>query len=218
LRSSRRDREREARRETILDAAEKLVFENGFDGWTMEDVAAASELSKGALYLYFENKDALCAAIALRSIERHYPTIEEDAARLPRGLDRVRFLLENHGRHFTTSPHLLRFAIGWFLKPQPVDDSTDDFRAYRDRVGRGMLFARDAIELGRSDGSIRADVDPLALALQLWSGLLGVLLLGAARDGFQRRIPLPLDLDAALPLYIDNMLRAIEGPRASENE
>jgi AcrR family transcriptional regulator len=62
--AARRERERIARREAILDAAQELVAMQGYHGMRMDSVAEAAELSKGTLYLYFENKDALCAAVA----------------------------------------------------------------------------------------------------------------------------------------------------------
>ena len=62
--AARRERERTARREAILDAAEELVVSDGYHGLRMDAVAEAVELSKGTLYLYFANKDALCAAVA----------------------------------------------------------------------------------------------------------------------------------------------------------
>ena len=59
--AARRERERTARREAILDAAQELIAERGVPRDANGCVAEAVELSKGTLYLYFENKDALCA-------------------------------------------------------------------------------------------------------------------------------------------------------------
>jgi len=53
--TERRNRERKQREEQIINAAEKVFFERGFDNSTMDDVAGAAELSKGALYTYFKN-------------------------------------------------------------------------------------------------------------------------------------------------------------------
>lgn len=57
--SSRRDRKIAA----ILDAAPKLFMQTGFVGTSMDAVAAAAKVSKPTLYSYFENKDALFAAV-----------------------------------------------------------------------------------------------------------------------------------------------------------
>ena len=53
---SRRERENLNRRNEILQAAWKVFASKEYDAATIDDVAAAAELSKGTLYLYFQNK------------------------------------------------------------------------------------------------------------------------------------------------------------------
>ncbi len=67
--AERREREKEQRRNMILDAAEKLFFSRGVENVTMDDVAEEAELSKGTLYLYFKNRDDIFHGIHLRGLE-----------------------------------------------------------------------------------------------------------------------------------------------------
>lgn len=53
----------EERKEQILDAAEQVFTQKGLDLARMDDIAEATGLSKGALYLYFKSKDDLIIAI-----------------------------------------------------------------------------------------------------------------------------------------------------------
>lgn len=53
--TERKKREKERRRNTIIDAAEKVIFSKGLDQSTMTEIAQEAELSKGTLYLYFKN-------------------------------------------------------------------------------------------------------------------------------------------------------------------
>ncbi|BDZ69820.1 helix-turn-helix domain-containing protein [Methanobacterium petrolearium] len=55
----RREREKEQRRNDIINAAEKLFFAKGYDDVSMNDIATEVELSKATLYLYFDNKEEL---------------------------------------------------------------------------------------------------------------------------------------------------------------
>lgn len=55
-----------ARREHILDAAERCFAAAGFHRSTMQDICRAAAVSPGALYLYFDSKEALIAGIAER--------------------------------------------------------------------------------------------------------------------------------------------------------
>ncbi len=55
----RRQREREHRYQTILAAAEKLFAREGYTKASMEQIADAAEVSVGAVYFYFKNKEDL---------------------------------------------------------------------------------------------------------------------------------------------------------------
>jgi AcrR family transcriptional regulator len=60
------------RRDTILNVALRVFAQPGFAEATMDQVAAAADLSKAALYLYFPSKDAL-----LHSLLERYPLLPE---------------------------------------------------------------------------------------------------------------------------------------------
>ncbi|MBT9520481.1 MAG: helix-turn-helix transcriptional regulator, partial [Dechloromonas sp.] len=51
-----RKRRKEARPSELLEAALHLFVEKGFAATRLEDVAARAGVSKGTLYLYYENK------------------------------------------------------------------------------------------------------------------------------------------------------------------
>jgi AcrR family transcriptional regulator len=53
-------------RETILDAAEALLAEAGYQHMTIDEVAKRAKLGKGTIYLYFESKQDLALSIVDR--------------------------------------------------------------------------------------------------------------------------------------------------------
>ena len=55
-----------ARREHILDAAERCFARSGFHRTTMQDICKEAQVSAGALYLYFSSKEELIAGISER--------------------------------------------------------------------------------------------------------------------------------------------------------
>jgi TetR/AcrR family transcriptional regulator, repressor for uid operon len=55
-----------ARRSHILDAAERCFAGAGFHRTTMQDICRAADVSPGALYVYFDSKEALIAGICER--------------------------------------------------------------------------------------------------------------------------------------------------------
>ncbi len=68
--SERREREREKRRNEILDAAWKVAQETGWAGFSVERVAVHAELGRATVYGYFESLEALVAQMAAQALEQ----------------------------------------------------------------------------------------------------------------------------------------------------
>jgi len=60
----------EVRREEILDAAQRLFAERGYDGTSISDIIAVIRVSKGAFYHHFAAKEDLLEGIACRHAEQ----------------------------------------------------------------------------------------------------------------------------------------------------
>jgi AcrR family transcriptional regulator len=213
--AARRKRERRARREAIVDAAQELIAIEGYHGLRMDAVADAAELSKGTLYLYFENKDALCAAVATRLIDGLIPVAERALEEATTGLDAVVGLLRGYYEFTRGHPHHFRFALAWLNEGERMDDSSEAFQVYRSRVGRMLSLVTASLERGQRDGSIRGDIDPLPQALQLWASFMGVVLIGLNKETMAQRIPADVDLDELLALHLAAVTRAIQSKGAS---
>jgi len=61
--ASRKEREKQERRQSILKSATEVFFEKGFEKSSMEMIAERSQLAKGTLYLYFKSKEDLYMAL-----------------------------------------------------------------------------------------------------------------------------------------------------------
>jgi AcrR family transcriptional regulator len=64
---SRKERETQLRRNIITEAAEKLFLNQGYENTSMDEIAHASEFSKGTLYNYFNSKEDLYLVIAKKA-------------------------------------------------------------------------------------------------------------------------------------------------------
>ena len=67
--AERRQEEKDRRRAEIVDAAETLYAESGWDSITMDQVARQARLSRALLYVYFRDKEDLLFALVERSLE-----------------------------------------------------------------------------------------------------------------------------------------------------
>lgn len=73
--------EQAARREAILDAAQRLMLSNGYERLTVQDILDDLQISKGAFYHYFDSKPAVVEALTERLVddsERALARIAED--------------------------------------------------------------------------------------------------------------------------------------------
>jgi len=59
----RREREKQRRRVEILATARTIFFDKGFRNTTIDDIAKASELARGTIYLYFQTKEEIYATV-----------------------------------------------------------------------------------------------------------------------------------------------------------
>jgi AcrR family transcriptional regulator len=82
----------ESRRQQILDAACDQVRQSGFHGASMADIAKAAGLSVGQIYRYFENKEAIIAAIVAQDLAE----MREKFAELEREPGTLLDALEQH--------------------------------------------------------------------------------------------------------------------------
>ncbi|MBK9715718.1 MAG: TetR/AcrR family transcriptional regulator [Kouleothrix sp.] len=62
-----------AKRNEILDAAQRLVYTKGYERMTLQDILAAAQISSGAFYHYFDSKPAVLEAF----IERMRREVEQ---------------------------------------------------------------------------------------------------------------------------------------------
>ena len=67
---SRRELYSEATRAALLDEATRLFATRGYAGTSLEDVAVASQVTRGAVYHHFDGKQALFEAVLGRQEER----------------------------------------------------------------------------------------------------------------------------------------------------
>src|ERR1700722_4932227 len=87
--AERRGEEKERRRAEILDAAEKLYAEKGWDALTVDQVARSARLSRALVYVYFRDKEELLFAIGERAMRLLRNRFVEASAAHASGMDQV---------------------------------------------------------------------------------------------------------------------------------
>lgn len=97
-----------ARREHILDAALRCFARAGFHRTTMHDICKAAAVSPGALYVYFDSKEALIAGLC----ERDRAEFAERFATIEKAPDFLAALRELAAHYFVAEdPDKRRFVV-----------------------------------------------------------------------------------------------------------
>ncbi|WP_321416458.1 TetR/AcrR family transcriptional regulator [uncultured Methanomethylovorans sp.] len=162
--ADRRGREKEQRRNTIIDAAEKLFFSRGFDNVSMEDIAKEVELGKGTLYLYFKSKDSLFFAIIFRRWMDLGESITEKVSHGKTGLEKVQIMIRSlieYARE--NADYTDMFTTFW---PQiSLRMGEEDAQTMRETAMKYMPRVHNDVVEGIEDGSVRNDLDPRLLGI-----------------------------------------------------
>ncbi len=78
VRPARPSEDEGAKRRQILDGATRVFLEKGFDAASMGEIARAASVSKGTLYVYFDDKQALFDAIVQETCQVHAERVFDD--------------------------------------------------------------------------------------------------------------------------------------------
>lgn len=188
------------RREKLLDAAERLILEQGFDAMSVAALATAAGIGKGAVYLEFTGKHEILDAVLQRANLRMAERVRAELGDRPRLSEACRATMRalRDDRLLTAAYLDDRGVLGAHV------DAVDD-----DRFRTRHLGIVDWIVELQERGEVREDVDPGALALAISSATIG--LLSAARLVG----PLSADeLERGLDV-IATMVQAFETPRSA---
>jgi AcrR family transcriptional regulator len=172
--AERKEREKEQRRNEIVDAAETVFFSRGWEQATMDDVAAEAELAKATLYLYFKSKEELYSAVLLRGMRIMHAMFERAVAAGENGLERIEGIGRAYVEFARTHPDYFDAMIHFGAKT-PGEDTGECQRAC-DALGESSIaLVAGAVASGVEDGTVRGDLDPLRTAISLWAQTTGVL-------------------------------------------
>ena len=180
---TRREREKQARYDTILDAAELVFSEKGYERTSMDDIARTASLSRALLYVYFKDKAAIQRGIMLRAGHSLFRRFEEARQTADNGLAQIRAMGESYYRFYLEEPDY----FSALTKASTAMAEADESQAEEMLCSKSDLMELmvGAIELGLEDGTMNRDriTDPVQTALYMRGALHGVILLCQSEMG-----------------------------------
>ena len=148
--STLRERKKAATRAQILEAAQALFVERGYDSTTMDEVAVRADVSRATVFNYFPRKEAFLnawiegrRAVIAELLDREQGEAVDTAHRLEHALLALAELLESD---VETHRAVTR---AWVLSGGPLRPGAS---------ATADLFA-DTIRYGQAQGDVRAGID-----------------------------------------------------------
>jgi len=197
-------RRKQARPAEILDAALKVFAAKGFAAARMEDIARAAGVTKGTIYLYFENKEAVFKSLVREEIGRTLGTVTADVAIFEGS---ARFLL----RLVMTTMFAVLIDSDKVVLPKIVIAESANFpwlaEFYRfEVIERGLGLLTGLIQRGIDRGEFRADLPPQHIARLC---IAPALLSAIWRVTFSHLDPEPYDFKGLIATHLDVLFRGL---------
>jgi AcrR family transcriptional regulator len=168
-RSARKPKgEGHSRRAEILDAAERIFIQHGYEGATIRKIADEVGLSSTALYMHFTEKSEILAEICQTAFERLIAVSESIGSGDGAPEARLRGLMEAYARFGFENPNAYRLI--YLTRPQEAAGGAD---AANQAMG-ARLYAYFCQTVAQAGEAGRLRHDPAVTAQLLWAGVHGV--------------------------------------------
>lgn len=167
------------RRAEILEAAERIFVEEGYEGATIRRIAEAVGVSSTALYMHFPDKRAILLEICRVAFEEMIAANHEVGALQAPPEEKIRRLLAIYADFAVRHPNA--YALVYMTRPQEAAQGTEDVAQ---QVGMELyeLFLRPVRELA-AQGRLRYEPD--AAGQVLWAGVHGLVSLWITKPWFE---------------------------------
>jgi TetR/AcrR family transcriptional regulator len=171
----RKEREKEHRKEEILDAAQKVFFERGLTTATMDEIAETAELSKGTLYLYYKSKEDMYLGVLMRGMEELHTEYERIGISGFSTVEKLVKLKSAYIDYFYKNRKFFRMT-NFLQSPYFHKQVSDEMKQSCDVEGQKVWKIIDSVlQHGVEEGVLRPDFNPIELGVIIWSTMTSLL-------------------------------------------
>lgn len=198
--------EAESTRAAILDAAEVLFYQQGVSRTTLEKIAAAANVTRGAIYWHFQNKADLFNAMLERvrlPFQHLLDALDNNTSDEPFG--QIRQLYINGLQLIASSEQHHRVLTIVFHRCEYIDELNPAVNQQDQLDEQAVAVLQRAFERAQQAGSLREGVSPRLAAMSMHMYVGGII------SHFLLK-PQQCDLRQHAPALIDTMLQGLKQP------
>ena len=149
--------------DSLTDVALRVFARKGYDGASMDDVAAEAGITKASIYHHVSGKEELLQRGLGRALDALYAILDDPSSPAASPAQRLRYVVRRVIE--TTMQHVAEVTV--------LFRARGNSQVERDALERRRRFDRliaDLVRAAQRDGEIREDIDP-ALIVRLAFGL-----------------------------------------------
>lgn len=185
---TRKEKEKQYKKNEIIDAAEKIFFSEGFEATKMDDIAKEAQFTKKTVYSYFLSKEELYCAVMLRGFNV-MNTMFDTAIKNNADKSETYKLhsLEHEMINFYKSYPIYFKAIGSYENKDFDFDPNNQSSIIHDCYEAGQDSINVLIQVinqGIKKGEFISSSDPVTISLVLWSCIQGFITLISKKERY----------------------------------
>ena len=153
-------------RQVVLDAAERLMAEQGYDAATVAAIVQRAGIPPSSIYHYFGSKEGVLLAVMERGAERFFAALPANERRIGSQIEHLRALVQTSAETLERRPDFLRILV--VMAAQPINAAAGEVHRVVNRVRElALVRLREQMQLVfavEPDGEIADRLARFALA------------------------------------------------------
>jgi AcrR family transcriptional regulator len=167
----KREKRRENRKNTILTAARRLFFDQGFKAVTIDNIAANADVSKGSIYLCFESKEEIYAQILISYNIALYERIKNFSAKEATASQLLLEFARIYVDYFLNDNELFRILMTFMMQTSQMNLVETQKDELIRSTNQNIIIISEIIQKGMDSG----EFSPISNVRQMQNAILGML-------------------------------------------
>lgn len=177
--AERKEREKQMRRDLILQSAEAVFFEKGLHATTLDEVAEKAEVSKGTIYLYFASKEDLYYSLMTNGLSMLLKIFQDTKPEEKSPWDALLGFGKAYFRFSQEQSYLFKM-LAVVENPVVSEQVSPEAVSRLEEMSNSVLsYVAKFVQRGIEAGDFRKDVSAYNAVILFWVSLSGVLNLRA---------------------------------------
>ncbi|RZT14528.1 MULTISPECIES: TetR/AcrR family transcriptional regulator [Fictibacillus] len=159
---------KEEKRNHILESALKCFGEKGYQATIIDDIVKDSNISKGAIYNYFESKEEIYLQLLKKRTNTFFEEMDEVNAQLTSAKEKLANLFKRFKKQELKEDdqQTMRVYIEFWLYGSRQEDLR---KILAERYNRFIDYIVNIIVEGQNSGEIKKEIDPQNISRIFWA-------------------------------------------------